>query len=78
MKFSRKSKPMYAMGGNLSGSIFKGSNPPPFMDMNDPRYIGINPAPIPALSSSMPPPFFKKGGLVAVVEEKIKKNKFQK
>ena len=75
MKFNRKSKPMYAMGGNLRGSTLKGSNPPPFMDMGSPDYLGM--PPIPALSSSMPPPFFKKGGLVAVVEEKIKR-KFQK
>ena len=74
MKFNRNSKPMYAGGGNLRGSIFKG-NPPPFMDMGSPDYLGI--PPIPALSSSTPPPFFKKGGLVGAVEEKIKR-KFQK
>lgn len=78
MKFNRNSKPMYAGGGNLRGSIFKG-NPPPFMDMSSPDYTGIPPINIniPTLSASTPPPFFKKGGLVASVEEKIKR-KFQK
>lgn len=74
MKFNRNSKPMYAGGGNLKGSIFKS---PPFMDMSSPDYTGIPPINIPTLSSSMPPPFFKKGGLVGAVEEKIKR-KFQK
>jgi len=50
------------MGNNIKGSVLKGSNPPPFFDM----------------PSQQPEPMYIKGGLVGAVEQKIKKNKFQK
>jgi hypothetical protein len=52
--------------GNIKGSVLKGSSPPPFMDMGQQQ------------QSDALLPMFMKGGLVGSVEEKIRKNKFQK
>lgn len=46
--------------GGLLGQL----RPPPFMDMSDPNYIGINPA---------PPMFYMDGGVV--VEQEVHKRK---